>query len=109
MAGSVLPVVTAHGEGRAVFEGETIDSMAVALRYVDSTGTPTERYPDNPNGSVGGITGVTNADGRVTILMPHPERLLRFENFSWAPDGWKGKSPWAKMFDNAREWVNESG
>lgn len=109
MAGSVLPVVTAHGEGRAVFEGQTLDPMAVALRYVDSTGTPTERYPDNPNGSVGGITGVTNADGRVTILMPHPERLLRFENFSWAPDGWKGKSPWAKMFDNAREWVNESG
>jgi len=106
MAGSVLPVVSAHGEGRAVFaEPGSVHSAAVALRYVGRSGEPTEVYPDNPNGSIGGITGVCNDDGRVSILMPHPERLLRYENFSWAPDEWQGRSPWAKMFDNARAWV----
>ena len=107
MEGSVLPVVTAHGEGRAVFESGSIEQAQVAVRYVGPDGTPTESYPDNPNGSTGGVTGLTNADGRVTILMPHPERLLRFENYSWAPESWRGRSPWAKMFDNARQWVGE--
>ena len=105
MAGSVMPVVTAHGEGQAVFDGGHVDSACVALRYVDELGEPTERYPDNPNGSVDGITGLCNDDGRVSILMPHPERLLRFENHSWAPKHWRGHAPWAKMFDNARDWI----
>ena len=107
MAGSVLPVVTAHGEGRAVFEGADPNQACVGLRYVGTDGVPTECYPENPNGSVDGITGLSNEDGRVTILMPHPERLLRYENFSWAPEGWQGHSPWAKMFDNARQWVDD--
>lgn len=107
MAGSVLPVATAHGEGRAVFEGADPSRAHVGLRYVGMDGRPTECYPDNPNGSVDGITGLCNEDGRVTILMPHPERLLRYENFSWAPRAWQGHSPWAKMFDNARQWVED--
>jgi len=110
MAGSRLPVVTAHGEGRADF-GPAGDpaAAAVALRYVDGHGQATTRYPDNPNGSPDGVTGLTNADGRVTILMPHPERLLRAVNYSWAPvrwiDEWGGWSPWSRMFENARDWV----
>ena len=105
MAGSVMPVVTAHGEGQAVFASTAPNPACVALRYVDGHGQATERYPDNPNGSVGGVTGLCNDSGRVTILMPHPERLLRFENYSWAPQDWQGHSPWAKMFDNARDWI----
>ena len=105
MAGSVMPVVTAHGEGQAVFEHADPSQARVALRYVDGQGQATQCYPDNPNGSVGGITGLCNDSGRVTILMPHPERLLRYENYSWAPKAWQGRSPWAKMFDNARAWT----
>ena len=108
MAGSVLPIVTAHGEGRARF-GAGPDSAAVALRYVDGHGRTTERYPDNPNGSPAGITGLTNADGRITIMMPHPERLLRRVNFSWAPSAWGETSPWLQMFHNARRWVERAG
>jgi len=106
MAGARLPVVTAHGEGRAEF-GAAGDAgqAAVALRYVDGDGRPAERYPDNPNGSPGGITGLCNADGRITIMMPHPERLLRAINFSWAPPEWGERSPWMRMFENARKWV----
>jgi len=110
MAGSRLPVATAHGEGRAEF-GAAGDpaAVSVALRYVDGHGRPATGYPDNPNGSPLGITGLTNADGRVTILMPHPERLLRAVNYSWAPaqwiDRWGDWSPWSRMFDNARDWV----
>ena len=77
----------------------------VSLRYVDSTGAATEHYPENPNGSPGGITGLCNADGRVTIMMPHPERTLRTVNFSWAPADWGDISPWRRMFRNARRWV----
>ncbi|HEY7905470.1 MAG TPA: phosphoribosylformylglycinamidine synthase, partial [Wenzhouxiangella sp.] len=107
MAGSTLPVVSAHGEGRAVFANAlAAQAASIALRYVGPNGEPTEAYPDNPNGSVDGITGLCNDDGRVSILMPHPERLLRYENFSWAPPEWQGRSPWAKMFDNAYSWVD---
>ncbi len=108
MAGSILPIVTAHGEGRAHFTAAP-DLERVALRYVDGYGQPTERYPDNPNGSTAGIAAVTNADGRITILMPHPERLLRTANFSWAPAHWDEHSPWLQMFHNARHWVDQVG
>ncbi len=105
MAGSRLPVATAHGEGRAIFEPQGASSACVAVRYIDGHGRPARGYPDNPNGSPDGITGLCNRDGRVTILMPHPERLLRSVNFSWAPADWGEYSPWMKMFSNARQWV----
>jgi phosphoribosylformylglycinamidine synthase len=105
MAGSRIPVATAHGEGRADFHGKDTPAQLIALRYVDSTGEATEHYPDNPNGSPKGITGLCNTDGRVTILMPHPERTLRTANFSWAPDEWSDTSPWQRMVQNARQWT----
>jgi len=104
MAGSRLPVATAHGEGRAAFPTGAAPESLVALRYIDGGG-PTERYPRNPNGSLQGITGLCNEDGRVTIMMPHPERTLRSVNFSWAPPGWGDASPWQRMFRNARRWI----
>jgi phosphoribosylformylglycinamidine synthase len=105
MAGSVIPVTTAHGEGRATFGTRGSVDGLVALRYVDSNGSATEHYPENPNGSPAGITGLCNADGRVTIMMPHPERTLRGVNFSWAPRAWGDTSPWRRMFQNARQWM----
>ena len=108
MEGSLLPVATAHGEGRARFDGDAGDSVLVALRYVDGHGRPVEHYPENPNGSPAGITGLCNTDGRVTIMMPHPERTLRTVNFSWAPKSWSDVSPWQRMFRNARYWANGS-
>jgi phosphoribosylformylglycinamidine synthase len=105
MAGACIPVATAHGEGRAEFHGNAPVAAQVALRYIDSHGAETEHYPENPNGSPGGITGLCNDDGRVTILMPHPERTLRTVNFSWAPDHWSDVSPWQRMFFNARRWT----
>jgi phosphoribosylformylglycinamidine synthase len=105
MEGSRLPVATAHGEGRADFGDGQPPAPLVALRYVDSQGEATEHYPQNPNGSPSGITGLCNEDGRVTIMMPHPERTLRSVNFSWAPRDWGGDSPWRRMFLNARRWV----
>ena len=106
MAGWRLPVATAHGEGRADFGAANAPPAGlVALRYVDRRGGWAEQYPDNPNGSPQGITGLCNPDGRVTILMPHPERTLRTVNFSWAPRNWGRASPWRRMFENAREWT----
>ena len=105
MAGSMLPVATAHGEGRVSYSNGSVDAPPVALRYVSADGNPAITYPANPNGSPEGITGVCNIDGRVTILMPHPERTLRTVNFSWAPDSWEDVSPWQHMFQNARKWV----
>ena len=106
MAGARLPVSSAHGEGRMDFGASSAPGGLVTLRYVDGHGEPTERFPHNPNGSPGGITGLTTPDGRVTILMPHPERTLRAVNFSWAPREWEGESPWMRMFHNARQWVD---
>ena len=106
MAGSRLPVVTAHGEGRADFGDRPAAAAPVAMRYVQADGNAAERYPFNPNGSPGGITGLSSATGRVTIMMPHPERLLRRINFSWAPAEWGELSPWMKMFHNARLWLD---
>jgi len=108
MAGSIIPVATAHGEGYAEFRDAAALAMArplVALRYVDSRGAPTEKYPHNVNGSPGGITGLTTPDGRYTILMPHPERVHRTVQMSWHPAGWPEASPWMRMFRNARAWV----
>jgi phosphoribosylformylglycinamidine synthase len=106
MAGSILPVATAHGEGRTQFQQGLLPQSEVALQYVEPGGRAAVRYPQNPNGSLEGITGLCNKDGRVTIMMPHPERTLRKVNFSWAPDEWPEISPWQRMFLNARRWVN---
>jgi phosphoribosylformylglycinamidine synthase len=109
MAGSKLPIAIAHGEGRAVFDTATAESMLaeglVGLRYVDNRGNATEHYPENPNGSPLGITGVTTADGRFTIMMPHPERLFRAVQHSWKPDDTGEDGAWLRMFRNARVWV----
>jgi len=106
MAGSRMPIATAHGEGRAEFSSrEDLEKSLVALRFVDNRGRPTETYPLNPNGSPGGITGLTTPDGRFTVVMPHPERVFRSIQMSWAPDGAGEDSPWMRMFYNAREWV----
>jgi len=106
MAGSLLPVATAHGEGRAQFQSAGIPQSQVALQYVDAGGAAAVDYPQNPNGSPDGVTGLCNSDGRITIMMPHPERTLRSVNFSWAPDDWPETSPWQRMFRNARLWVS---
>jgi phosphoribosylformylglycinamidine synthase len=108
MAGTRLPVATAHGEGYAEFrDAAHLASAAdhVAARYVDGRGNATEAYPFNPNGSPQGIAGLANADGRVTILMPHPERVWRTAQMSWHPDGWPEVSPWYRLFANARRWI----
>ena len=103
MAGSRIPVATAHGEGRALFtRGASPAEAIVAMRFVDNRGAVTESYPYNVNGSPLGITGVTTADGRFTIVMPHPERVFRSVQMSWHPDGWGEDSPWMRMFRNAR-------
>jgi phosphoribosylformylglycinamidine synthase len=107
MEGSLIPVATAHGEGRADFGRQGKIGPGVALRYVEADGSAANRYPQNPNGSPGGVTGVCNEDGRVTILMPHPERTLRTVNFSWAPGDWNETSPWMRMFYNARNWLEQ--
>ena len=106
MAGSRLPVVTAHGEGRTLFEQPHHASRVVAAgRFVDNRGRTAETYPLNPNGSAGGLTAVTTADGRFTALMPHPERVFRTVQLSWHPDGWGENSPWMRLFRNARVFV----
>jgi len=105
MAGSRIPVAVAHGEGRVHFPNTCSPSKAqAALRFTDNRGKPTEHFPLNPNGSPGGLAGFTAADGRVTILMPHPERVFRSVQMSWAPEAWGEDSPWLRMFRNARVW-----
>jgi phosphoribosylformylglycinamidine synthase len=106
MAGSKIPVVVSHGEGRVQFRDPAHAGQALlALRYVDNRGAPAETYPGNPNGSPGGATGYTTADGRFTILMPHPERVFRSAQLSWRPQGMGQDAPWMRMFRNARKWV----
>jgi phosphoribosylformylglycinamidine synthase len=105
MAGSRIPVAVAHGEGRVNFPLACSPSKASAvLRFVDNRGKPTEDFPLNSNGSPGGLAGFTAADGRVTIMMPHPERVFRSVQMSWHPDAWGEDSPWLRMFRNARVW-----
>jgi phosphoribosylformylglycinamidine synthase len=104
MEGSRMPIVTAHGEGRAFFrDGE--ENALVCMRYVNNRGEPAETYPYNPSGTPHGITGLTTPDGRFTIVMPHPERVFRTVQMSWAPDRSVEDSPWMRMFRNARKWV----
>jgi phosphoribosylformylglycinamidine synthase len=110
MAGSVLPIVVSHGEGRAEFrdqqhEQACVEAELVWLRYLDNRGAVAASYPANPNGSPGGIAGLTSADGRVTIVMPHPERVFRSVQHSWRPDAWGEDSPWMRLFRNARAWI----
>jgi phosphoribosylformylglycinamidine synthase len=104
MEGSMLPVVVAHGEGRAEFAGNPSDA-AVAVSYVDNYGNSTTAFPANPNGSPDGITGLTTTDGRFTIMMPHPERCFRAVQNSWHPADWQEDGAWLRMFRNARQWV----
>ncbi len=106
MAGSRVPVVVAHGEGRAEFAADGDRTQAqVALRYVDHRGAVATAYPANPNGSPDGIAGLTSADGRATLLMPHPERIFRSVQMSWRPADWGEASPWLRMFRNACAFV----
>ncbi|MBJ2178848.1 phosphoribosylformylglycinamidine synthase [Pseudomonas veronii] len=111
MAGSRMPIAIAHGEGHAEFASEEAlleadVSGCVAMRFVDNHGKVTESYPANPNGSPRGITGLTSRDGRVTIMMPHPERVFRAVQNSWRPEEWNEDGAWMRMFRNARVWVN---
>ena len=106
MAGSRLPIAVAHGEGYADFTYRGDAAKVIpAMRFVDNTGTATEAYPYNPNGSPGGLTAVTTADGRFTALMPHPERVFRNIQMSWTPLDKSAFSPWMQIWRNARRWV----
>lgn len=107
MEGTRIPVAVAHGEGRMDFGSGSASDVAglVGVSFVDSEGAPTERYPFNPNGSESGMTGLTTTDGRVTIMMPHPERVFRTVQNSWHPDEWQEDAPWMRLFRNARKWV----
>jgi phosphoribosylformylglycinamidine synthase len=110
MEGSVIPIPTAHGEGYAEFNDDAAaqacsTSGLVCARFVDNRHIPTEQYPLNANGSPLGMTAFTTTDGRVTILMPHPERVFRTAAMSWHPADWGEDSPWMKLFYNARGWI----
>ena len=113
MEGSRIPVATSHGEGRAVFASaaalQDCERNLACVRYVTNHGEAAERYPANPNGSPRGIAGLTNRDGRVTIMMPHPERVVRTVQNSWRPPEWGEDSPWQRLFVNARTWVDGRG
>ena len=106
MAGSSMPIVNSHGEGRVEwYQPEDAAKALVAARYVDSRGVPTQTYPLNPNGAGGAVTSLTTTDGRATIIMPHPERTHRSVQMSWHPRAMGELSPWMRMFENARIWV----
>jgi phosphoribosylformylglycinamidine synthase len=107
MAGSVLPIAVAHGEGRAEFDtsadaARLAQNNGVALQFADAGGGIAQRYPANPNGSPDGIAGIVNTDGRVLAVMPHPERVFRTVTNSWHPDEWGEDGPWVRLFRNAR-------
>jgi phosphoribosylformylglycinamidine synthase len=110
MAGSMMPIAVAHGEGRAEFDSagaleRCVGERLIAARFVDNRGAATEHYPENPNGSPLGIAGLSNGDGRITITMPHPERVFRTVLNSWHPAEWGEDSGWMRLFRNARVWV----
>jgi phosphoribosylformylglycinamidine synthase len=106
MAGTQTAIAIAHGEGFADFsQTGDIDAAIKSLRFVDNRGAATEAYPFNPNGSPAGLTAVTTADGRFTVMMPHAERVFRSVQQSWHPESWGEDSPWMRMFQNARKWV----
>ena len=113
MDGWSIPVASAHGEGRAVFNNSSdMDTLKandqISLQFIHSQDQPTETYPLNPNGSPEGITGITSQDGRVTIMMPHPERVFRSIQMSWQDESWKDYSPWMQMFINAKDFSDNS-
>ena len=113
MDGWSIPVASAHGEGRAVFNNSSdMDTLKandqISLQFIHSQDQPTETYPLNPNGSPEGITGITSQDGRVTIMMPHPERVFRSIQMSWQDENWKDYSPWIQMFINAKDFSDNS-
>lgn len=109
MAGSHMPIAVSHGEGRAELDdtgaAALVESGQVAMRFIDHYGNVAEQYPANPNGTPLGITGLTNRDGRFTIMMPHPERVFRTLQNAWHPAEWNEDSPWMRAFRNARVWV----
>jgi phosphoribosylformylglycinamidine synthase len=110
MQGSIMPIVVSHGEGRAEFMNDRTQEAAaangqIALMFVDNRGEVAMRYPANPNGSPGGVAGLCSADGRVTITMPHPERIYRTVQHSWHPVEWGDDGPWLRIFRNARLWL----
>ena len=105
MEGSIMPIAIAHGEGRAKFSSDQSKSN-IAMQYVNYSGNPTKTYPHNPNGSEDGIASVCDDSGRIMIMMPHPERVFRAIQNSWHPDDWQERSPWMRMFENARIWVD---
>jgi phosphoribosylformylglycinamidine synthase len=114
LQGSLLPIPVAHGEGRADFSAtgdfeQCLTGNLISARYIDHHGEPTEQYPANPNGSPAGTTAFTSADGRATIMMPHPERCFRAVQMSYKPDGVfdAEAGPWLKMFQNARRFAAE--
>ena len=112
MEGWQIPVAVAHGEGRASFQGEALTKLSeqnqIAVQFTDNKGTIASSYPLNPNGSPEGVTGLTNRDGRVTIMMPHPERVFRSQQLSWKPSNWKEYSPWMQIFINAYKFSQGS-
>ena len=110
MENSRFPLAVAHGEGKAEFKTVAdlqalTASNTIALRYVDNYGENTQIYPANPNGSVEAVAGLCSPDGRVTILMPHPERVFRASQNSWHPHHWREDAPSMRMFRNARKWL----
>ncbi|WP_312262267.1 phosphoribosylformylglycinamidine synthase [Candidatus Igneacidithiobacillus taiwanensis] len=106
LEGLRAPIVIAHGEGRAEFSGQAANETPVVLRYIDAAGEVAQRYPANPNGSPAGITGLCSEDGRISILMPHPERVVRSAQMSWHPADWGADSPWLEIFRNAYRGVS---
>jgi phosphoribosylformylglycinamidine synthase len=106
MQGSLLPIVVAHGEGRTYWgSDQQLNQASAALRFVTSNGQPASHYPNNPNGSEGGLTAFSSEDGRSTIMMPHAERVFRTIQSSWSPDKSIENSPWMRMYQNARRWL----
>ena len=111
MHGTVMPIAIAHGEGRAEFDSPAAleacrNADLIAMQFVDNQGRLTQHYPENPNGSPLGIAALSNADGRITITMPHPERVFRSVQNSWHPSEWGEDSGWMRLFRNARVWVS---
>ena len=104
MEGSIMPIAIAHGEGKATFESN-LSLKNISMQYVDHSGIPSETYPHNPNGSQNAAAAICDDTGRITIMMPHPERVFRAVQNSWHPDEWEERSPWMRMFENAREWI----
>jgi phosphoribosylformylglycinamidine synthase len=110
MQDSILPIVVAHGEGQAEFDSGSsaaglLSQRLVTLQYVDTRDRPTEKYPFNPNGSALGLAGLCSADGRVTSVMPHPERVFRSVQNSWKPPAWSEDGGWMRLFRNARVFL----